>query len=299
MSIQKSDSIDGVDVGDMDIDEFLEGEYLSSEVSEDHSDTDSLENLSGDDDDANDNDNSVILSSEPGIDSMSITDESSSDEENIKGSTEEDSDRNVTRKQNKNLKSEIQSHKAQLEALRELDPEFYEYLQSTDRQLLAFGDAEEDDSEEIEDEQEVDVLKKGKKEEESNAQNTDDLNRKMVTISMVDGWCSSAQVSASPGALRRLLQAYRAACHYGDTEDSVYEGLQLGSSAVYSRLMSFVLRECDSLFRRALDVSFDKIEEISSLTSLPRWKKMEPLLKSYLGNTLHALGMLLIGRNFK
>lgn len=37
---------------------------------------------------------------------------------------------------------------AQLEALREKDPEFYEYLQSTDQQLLGFGEGEADSEEE-------------------------------------------------------------------------------------------------------------------------------------------------------
>lgn len=30
----------------------------------------------------------------------------------------------------------------------------------------------------------------------------------------------------------------------------------------------------------------------AGLTKLPRWKKVDPLLKSYLGNTLHLLGEL-------
>lgn len=37
------------------------------------------------------------------------------------------------------------------------------------------------------------------------------------------------------------LQAYRAACHYGDSEEEVEEGMRLASSAVYNKLMLFVL----------------------------------------------------------
>ncbi len=50
------------------------------------------------------------------------------------------------RAQNKQYKTEIASHQAQLEALREQDPEFYEYLQQTDQELLKFG--QDDDEEE-------------------------------------------------------------------------------------------------------------------------------------------------------
>ncbi len=50
------------------------------------------------------------------------------------------------RAQRKQYKTEIASHQAQLEALREQDPEFYEYLQQTDQELLKFG--QDDDEEE-------------------------------------------------------------------------------------------------------------------------------------------------------
>ena len=50
------------------------------------------------------------------------------------------------RAQNKQYKTEIASHQAQLEALRQQDPEFYEYLQQTDQELLKFG--QDDDEEE-------------------------------------------------------------------------------------------------------------------------------------------------------
>ena len=49
------------------------------------------------------------------------------------------------RAQNEQFKTEIASHQAQLEALREQDPEFYEYLQQTDQELLNFGQDDEDE----------------------------------------------------------------------------------------------------------------------------------------------------------
>jgi hypothetical protein len=47
-------------------------------------------------------------------------------------------------------------------------------------------------------------------------------------------------------------------------------------------------KEADSIFKRLLDLPSS--EPSADLTSLPRWHKLEPLLKSYLGNTLHLLG---------
>lgn len=42
--------------------------------------------------------------------------------------------------------SEFEEHKAQLEALKEKDPEFYNYLKQADKELLAFGTDSVDDS---------------------------------------------------------------------------------------------------------------------------------------------------------
>ena len=39
------------------------------------------------------------------------------------------------------------------------------------------------------------------------------------------------------------LQAYRLACHYGDSEEQVHETMKISSSAVFSKLMLFVLKE--------------------------------------------------------
>jgi nucleolar complex protein 2 len=98
--------------------------------------------------------------------------------------------------------------------------------------------------------------------------------------------------------------------------------MRIASSAVYNKLMLFVLvsgciviqnnvsallaglltgvllfvkREIDGIFRSILldGASSKQLQEPLSgghLVKLPRWKKLDPLVKSYLGNTLHLLG---------
>ena len=56
--------------------------------------------------------------------------------------------------QNRQYKTEIAGHQAQLEALKQQDPEFYEYLQQTDQELLNFGQDDEEEGEEDEEEEE-------------------------------------------------------------------------------------------------------------------------------------------------
>lgn len=54
-------------------------------------------------------------------------------------------------------------------------------------------------------------------------------------------------------------------------------------------------KEIDSIFRRMLMEGASAKQQAAPLTAaalvrLPRWKKLEPLIKSFLGNTLHLLG---------
>lgn len=58
------------------------------------------------------------------------------------------------RAQNKKYRSDIASHQEQLQALKDQDPEFYEYLQQTDQELLNFGQ-DGDEEEEMVDQQEA------------------------------------------------------------------------------------------------------------------------------------------------
>ena len=56
-----------------------------------------------------------------------------------------------------------------------------------------------------------------------------------------------------------------------------------------------VQREFDGIFRRMLLEGASEAQKAAPLTAaalpkLSRWRKVEPLVKSYLGNTLHLLG---------
>ncbi len=52
----------------------------------------------------------------------------------------------------------------------------------------------------------------------------------------------------------RRLQAFRVACHYGDTETEMDSTLRSTSTVVFNRLVIFVLKEADQIFRQLLGV---------------------------------------------
>ncbi|GMH33310.1 hypothetical protein BSKO_01144 [Bryopsis sp. KO-2023] len=168
------------------------------------------------------------------VDTVKAIDASSSSE------NEEDDD---VKMDNKKLKDGISKHKSQLEALKEQDPEFYQYLQKADEKLLDFG--EEDDEEDDSDSDEEGQKRKPKVVRE-------------LTPERVDELCKAAiGPKGSVSDLRLLLGAYRSACMYGDDSGKGAEVLTFSNAATYTKVMMFVLKEVDGIFRRLLGIKKD------------------------------------------
>jgi len=84
-----------------------------------------------------------------------------------------------------------------------------------------------------------------------------------------------------------------------DADEDAAASAALASGAASNALLLFVLREADGIFRRLLsmppaDEKSGKKKPASrgghlNPRSSPKWKKVEPLARSYLGNSLHLL----------
>jgi nucleolar complex protein 2 len=291
-------------VAELDLDDFLSGDFLnanggpaadggSGSEEEEGSDFDSEEEADlGDLSDSDEEEPAV-----PKKRGSKAAAKAAAEEEEEESDDDDDDD--GIGAQNSRFKDEIAAHKAQLEKLKEADPEFYEYLAATDKELLDFGagddseQEEEDEEEEEEESEEEEEDEEGEKPAAAAAAAKADVpavEKGTITLAMVDTWCAAAKEHAALGAMRNILRAYRSACHYGDSEEQVEATLRLGSSAVYNKLMLFVLREADDIFKRMLGIENEENFEAVALGKLPRWKKVEPLVKSYIGNTLHLLG---------
>jgi len=224
-------------------------------------------------------------------------DDESSEDDDSDDEDEEDNDDAKTRE-------EMKQHKKHLESLKETDPEFYEYLQQEDKELLEFDDDEEDDSEEKQkkDESSESDSEKGGSNEASKRAKTKrkkSENRqsgKTLTSALVKKLCENAKGGKALGAAKHLFTAYRAACHYGDEENENDQTmLKLASSSAFNDLVQFVLAEADDIFRGVLgDKPAKSTQEQYDYEPMKsnRWKKVEPVAKSYIGNTLHLLGQL-------
>jgi nucleolar complex protein 2 len=120
---------------------------------------------------------------------------------------------------------------------------------------------------------------------------------KPITTSMVDSWCTDIKSRGSFRAVRSLLQAFRAACHYGDDDgdtDESSEKLGIISSAVFNKVMVFVLNEMDGILRTFLKApeAGGKKETIMELTTTKHWKSYGGFMRVYLGNAYHILNQM-------
>lgn len=204
-------------------------------------------------------------------------------------------------------KLEAKEHKKQLESLKETQPEFYEYLKEVDKELLEFDDEgidddaeiDEDDAETdfdasgIEDEEDVDdsdveKMVFGSKKEEKSA-------RTVITMDMVESWCKDIQENEKIAPVRSLLKAFRVACHLAEESDEKSsEKLTTMSKAVMNKVMVETLNNIDGILRNLMSLPSygGKKEKLIEVKNTKHWKKYQHLVKSYLGNALHALNQM-------
>ena len=217
------------------VDEFLDGGFdeLGASDSDDDgeagSDEDDDDGLDDVEDSEEEEEEGSEDEEEDGSDMEEVEEEEPLDDEVAAGDSRELAAVKVA---NGKLRSEVKKHKIDLEALRAKDPDFYEYLKETDQELLNFDADESESEEEEEEEEEGGDEGEGKKkmskksaavqnEEEEEAVAAADAGKKLITSERVKTMCKAAEGGRSLGAARFLLQAYRAACHYGDLDLSL------------------------------------------------------------------------------
>ncbi|KAF9091587.1 Nucleolar Complex 2 protein [Mortierella sp. AD031] len=196
--------------------------------------------------------------------------------------------------------------KIQLDALKEKDPEFYKYLQENDQELLEFdgemedlvSEEEDDDEEEGDEDEEMEGAsdeemeeeqpkkqKKGKKVEEEEMMDGIPL----VTKDMVAAWQSALVEKHSLRALRRLLLAFRAGAHLHDSEDDRTYAYKINSPIVFNKLVVTCLKHVIPTLDHHLPVQTTSGGKPKPVNSGSKYATLQPLIKSFLQNTLHLL----------
>ena len=202
----------------------------------------------------------------------------------------------------------------QLDKLAESDPEFHKYLKENESSLLEFGDDEELENEDMDEDDDNDQDVKISK--------RDDDDKFLLTPHRLEQLEHGAFTSHSIKGLKRIISAYKTACHLSDVstqqqEDSDDEDapkkkkeFQITSPVVFDRLMAVCLTSCSEEFRRHLledknteneesddeqsesdDKKLDANKPLNPklFTKSSHWHTLRPYLESFLKSTLHLL----------
>jgi nucleolar complex protein 2 len=118
---------------------------------------------------------------------------------------------------------DTETHKDQLAALADKDPEFYKYLKENDAELLDF--AEDADLAEIDalsaSEDEGASRKKQKGDKKSKKEHETTSNE--VSKELIKKWKASMEEKSSLRAMREVVLAFRSAAHLNDDADKTYK----------------------------------------------------------------------------
>ncbi|KAG2630923.1 nucleolar complex protein 2 homolog isoform X2 [Panicum virgatum] len=185
-------------------------------------------------------------------------------------------------RQNDEMNLDIKKQKKKLKKLLDKDPEFANFLEKWQSELESYRSKEDSEEEDGMDSMDDD--------DDSNDANFP--NTKILTTKTISEWCQLVSKEPKSPALRNLLNAFRDACRYGVHSDSP-SMQRFQCTRVFYQIISFVLSESDNIFRALLEISDDANKgQIMNMRNSKKWQPVDPLLKSYLRNSLELLSQL-------
>lgn len=179
--------------------------------------------------------------------------------------SDSDSDGDSSEDEEEDIEEAERKMKEKLEKLESDDPEFHKFLKHNESSLLEFntgdganmdeedGDDDDKDSEDVDmekDEADETITDHGMEEEEE--EDGGAKNSGKLTLSKLDRFEESALEAHGLKGLKRLVQAYKTACHLSDTDRDdhrVKTSFHIESSVVFDRLMVVCLSRLHEAFR--------------------------------------------------
>ncbi|KAJ0865535.1 putative nucleolar complex protein [Helianthus annuus] len=171
---------------------------------------------------------------------------------------------------NQKVYEELAAQKKLLDKLKKKDKKFVKFLESYNKGEIS--ENQEMYSDEDDDHMELD--------------DTTTTKYKVLTSSVISKWSKLVTEDHNEPALINLINAYRAACHFGPEET----GPTIQDSETFCNVYTFMLSEADNIFRVLLKIPINcKKETLLELKNTSRWKKVQPMIKSYFRSTLFLL----------
>ncbi|XP_066911565.1 nucleolar complex protein 2 homolog [Clytia hemisphaerica] len=188
------------------------------------------------------------------------------------------------------------SHKAQLERLKENDPEFFKYLQENDEELLEFSGEEENEDSDVNDDQndekdddeseDIDGNDPQEEEEEEEDKST------KVTHQMIADWKADLEKDKLK-TLKTVMSAFHASVTVmAPTEEEPSKKLRFSAKegSVFNSLATLCLKHSIRILDKNIQYSKEKKGKSTSLPSTSKnWGKIKVTIKQYMMDLLQLL----------
>jgi nucleolar complex protein 2 len=188
---------------------------------------------------------------------------------------------------------DAETHKRDIEALKEKDPEFYNYLKSNDAELLDF--AEDADLDEIDalsaSEDETTPRKKQKKaakDESGSDDESEAATGNEVSKQLIQKWKSAMDTKSSLRAMKEVVLAFRSAAHLNDEEGKAYK-YSISDPDVYHQVLVSALTFVPKVLQHHLPTKESAGGKIRVPTDSKKFRTLTPLLKSHTVSIQHLL----------
>lgn len=181
---------------------------------------------------------------------------------------------------------ELFSHKKTLESLKEKDPEFFEYLQKNDKELLEFDD---DDIGDIEN-----LLPEDNDEDDKN--DKEDIN---LTIAKVNEWKIILQNPNSKAncllAIKSIIKAFRKILMQTTDNSDKVESINIVNPKLFNLVINTSIVDLLPALNNYLDLNKNNPKEdekeivIVDPRQSAKWKRVMPAVKTYLTDVLKMM----------
>ena len=180
------------------------------------------------------------------------------------------------------------THKEDLDALAEKDPEFYKYLKENDAELLDFAEDDLAEVDRLSEEEAPKKKRKKSKEVEMEQEEQGDDTESDVTMSMVNKWKTALSKQHSLRATRQVVLAFRAAAYVND-EDGKEHKYSISSPEVYHQLLVAALEHVPGVLSHHLPAKESISGKVRISTDSKKFRTLSPLLKSHATSIQHLL----------
>ncbi|KAH6643077.1 ribosome assembly protein-like protein Noc2 [Boeremia exigua] len=188
---------------------------------------------------------------------------------------------------------DAETHMRDIEALKEKDPEFYNYLKSNDAELLDFAeDANLDEIDALSASEDETTPRKKQKKVAKDAPESDDESEAAtgneVSIQLIQKWKSAMDTKSSLRAMKEVVLAFRSAAHLNDEEGKTYK-YSISDPDVYHQVLVSALTLVPKVLQHHLPAKESAGGKIRVSTDSKKFRTLTPLLKSHTVSIQHLL----------